>query len=62
MNELGQIHIYKDAEGIRLVLDLENHQSFTRIDGLDGTGETFEEALEDLYTNVIWLNDDNGTY
>jgi hypothetical protein len=55
LNEIGRITIYKDNEGIRLKLDLDQALSVTqsgRLDGIEGSGETLTEALEDLYISA----------
>ena len=47
------IGIYKDDEGIRLKLDLDEGLNIAnRLDGIEGCGENITEALEDLYISA----------
>jgi hypothetical protein len=50
--KLGTINIYNDnGEGIKLVIDSEPYLTDT-LEGVEGNGETFQEALEDLAVNT----------
>jgi hypothetical protein len=53
LNEIGIVRIYKDNEGIRLVLSLhEELITRSRLEGVEGSGETLIQALEDLYISA----------
>ena len=57
--DLGSIRITYDAnEGYRLVVDLTSDcGESNRYEGLEGSGETFKEALEELTTSVELIDE-----